>query len=231
MTESKREPIVMGESAAQTEGFALTKVYWARGEKEAFAAEARGYGQRESEYARFILNARREPMLFLQLCRLRDPAFAAGLMGNPADAGRVTELEKRALEASHEADALLKERAELEKRTAELERQLADATDRTRDLAAQVVDLARIQDAARERSLASGTEYETTGKPFLAVVTALRIAGRMTKKDLENALVEESKLSPADAASAVQSSIRLGLVVRGADSRYRLAKNAPEADE
>ena len=58
----------------------------ARAER-AFAAEAREYGQRESEYARFILNARKEPMLFLQLCRLRDSTFAAGLMGNPTEAG------------------------------------------------------------------------------------------------------------------------------------------------
>ncbi|MFA5860786.1 MAG: hypothetical protein WDA16_03735 [Candidatus Thermoplasmatota archaeon] len=212
------------------EGRGLTKVYWASSEKEAFVLEARSHGQRESEYARFILTARKDPMLFLQLCRLRDATFAHGLMGNPAEAGKVAEIEKRLSEATHEVDSLLRDRQDLEKRNEALERSLADAVDRARDLAGQVVDLARIQDAARERAVAGGAEYESTAKPFLAVVQALRIAGRMTKKELEASLVE-AKYSQADASQAVQQASRLGLVVKGADARLRLAKPAVESEE
>ncbi|HEX2021404.1 MAG TPA: hypothetical protein VHH36_01720 [Candidatus Thermoplasmatota archaeon] len=83
------------EIASPPEGRPLTKVYWSGQEKAAFQQEARDHNQKESEYARFILTARKDPVPFLQYRRLRDPGFARGLTGNPADAGRVAELEKR----------------------------------------------------------------------------------------------------------------------------------------
>lgn len=218
-------------ASAQDNGFVILKVYLTQEEKREFQQEAALHRQKESQYARFILNARQDPMMFLQLCRLRDPGFAAGLMGNPAEAGKVADLEKRLMEATHEADTLLKERADLERRNEELERQLAEAADRARDLAAQVVDLAKLQGASRERAMTGDVEYEASAKPFLAVIRTLRIAGRMTKKELEAALIEEAKMSAADAAQAVTQAGRLGIIVKGADARFRLAKPVQEVDE
>ena len=205
----------------------LTKVYWPASKKEAFAREARSHGRRESEYARFILEAREDPLLFLQLCRLLHPTFAAGMMGNGADAGRVAELEKQLLEARHEADTLLRERADLEKANEALEANLASATDRAASLAAHVVELAKLRDGARERALSKGQPNEESGALFLPLLKVLRVAGRMTKKELEAALVEEG-MGEATAQEAVAGAARLGLIRKGTDSRYRLAKPAQE---
>jgi hypothetical protein len=216
--------------SVEDDGRGLTKVYWPTSKKDAFSQEAKSHGRRESEYARFILEAREDPLLFLQLCRLLHPGFGAGLMGNTADAGRVADLEKQLLEARHEADTLLKERAGLEKQAEELERRLAGATDRAQELAAHVVDLARLQEANRERAVQGGAEYEATAGPFLPLVKLLRVAGRMTRKELEAALVTEAGLGQASAQQAVNGAGRLGLIVKGADARFRLAK-APAEDE
>jgi hypothetical protein len=89
------------------------KVYLSEEEKTAFEEEARTHSPKSSGrradasgYARFILNARKDPLLFLHLCRLRDPTFAAGLIGNPQEASRLVEFEKKLLTADHEADMI-----------------------------------------------------------------------------------------------------------------------------
>lgn len=99
-------------------------------EKGAFQAETESHGQNESAYARFILQTRKDPLMFLQLCRLDDPAFAHELVGKPMDAGKLADFEKQVLEARHSAKNLARDRGELQKQVKELERRLTAATDK-----------------------------------------------------------------------------------------------------
>ena len=207
----------------------LTKVYWSPEEKEAFDKEAKSHRQHASEYARFILNARKDPLLFLQLCRLRDSTFAQGLMGNPADAGRVAELEKRVLELDYAKTSAEHERDEAARRAETAESRLGEALERQQALAGYVVDLARAQDSNRERAVSTDVEYESVPRPFLAIIKALTATPRLHRKDLEARLVDEG-MTQKEASDAITAAARLDLVVKGRDMRYYLAKQ-PEGDD
>lgn len=205
----------------------LTKVYWSPKEKEDFDQEAKSHHQHASEYARFILNARKDPLLFLQLCRLRDASFAQGLMGNPADAGRVTELEKRVLELEHVKTLVEQERDLATRRAEAAETRLGEALERQQDLASYVVDLARAQELNRDRSVAMGSEYDGVPRPFLTIINALTATPRLHRKDLESRLMEEG-MKQKEASDAITAAARLDLIVKGRDMRYYLAKQPQE---
>lgn len=208
----------------------LVKVYLlSEAERRAFYDEAGSHGQTASEYARFILQARKDPLMFLHLCRLRDPAFAQGLLGKPTEAGRVAELERDNLALTHDKADLLRERDELARKCEEQERRLAELTEKTQSLAAQVVDLARVQEANRDRAVKQGTAYEAIPKPLLAVVKALSVGARPTRKELEARLAQEG-MGPEEASQAVAGASRLGLIVLSAGGRYVLAKPVQEGE-
>lgn len=206
-----------------------TKVYWPRSEKLAFRQEALKHRQAESAYAKFILDARKDPLLFLQMCRLLHPGFAQGLAGNPADTARMGELETRTLKLEAEKADLLRQLEDAAWRRDELETQLAACADRAAALAGHVVSLARAQDANRDRAMAGGGEYEGVPKALVKVAKAARIAPA-TRAELETRLVEEG-MSKTEASEAIGQAARLELIVRGRDQRYRLAKPPEEADE
>ncbi|GEM_PF-3461873 len=213
------------------------KVYLSAQEKAAFEEEARqhspGGSQRRpdaSAYARFILGARKDPLLFLQYCRLRDPSFAAGLMGNPQDAGRVAELEKRVLELTRERDDATRDRDDAEKHAADLERRLTDATERAQSLAGYVVDLARTDQGNRERAMSAGAEVEAIPRPTLLIVKALSVSAGLRRPELVERLMSEG-LTEVEAGDAIKGASRLDLITKGKDMRYRLAKQPEPMEE
>ncbi len=204
------------------------KVYLTAPEREAFEREAGSHSQSASGYARFILQSRADPLLFLQLCRLRDPAFAQHLLGNPNDAGRVVELEKTLAELSNRADLAERDRSDAVRRAEEAERRLAECQERAHELAGHVVELHRAHEANRERMMGAGTEYEEVPGPTRAILGALTIAPRLARKDLEARLMETG-ISEQEASRAIAGAARLGLIVKGKDARYSLA--SPAGDE
>ncbi|HEX2021402.1 MAG TPA: hypothetical protein VHH36_01710 [Candidatus Thermoplasmatota archaeon] len=169
-------------------------------------------------------------MLFLQYCRLRDPDFARGLMGNPADAGRVAELEKRVVELDRDRDEAERRAGEAEKRVDELERRLAEAHERQQSLTSYVVDLARAQDNNRERAVAASVPFEAVPKPLLGIINAFAAKPRMTRKELEARLVEAG-MTQQEAGDAITSAARMDLIVKGRDMAYRLAQPPREEEE
>ena len=205
------------------------KVYLASEEKAAFMEEAEAHGQDASVYARFILRARTDPLLFLQLARLLHPGFASGLMGNPTDAGRVAELEKRVLELTHERDGATRERDAAEGRAGKLEERLHEAQDRAQSLAAYVADLARVAAQNGERAMQAGEEVEAVPRATLLLVKTLSVTPGLRRKELEGTLEGEG-LTALEASEAVIGADRLGVVVKGKDGRYRLARQ-PTEDE
>lgn len=205
------------------------KVYLASEEKAAFMREAEAHGQEASVYARFILRARTDPLLFLQLARLLHPGFASGLMGNPTDAGRVAELEKQVLTLTHERDDAARERDAAEGRAAKLEDRLHETQERVQSLAAYTADLMRAAAGNAERAMQTGATVEDVPRATLLLVKALSIAPGLRRKELEGTL-EGDGLSAREASEAVIGAERLGLVVKGKDGRYRLAKQ-PTEDE
>jgi hypothetical protein len=216
-------PVVVEEAAR-----GLTKVYWTAQDKASFAEEAASHGLRESEYARFILNARGDPLLFLQLCRLRDPAFAQGLMGNAQDAGRVVELDKLAAELSAKLDLAARDRDDAKRRAEEAERRLVESHERNETLAGYVADLLRLQQANHERALKEGRESEKTDPAAVRVAAALAV-GPLLRADLEARLMEGGASQP-EASAQIAGLARAGVIKKGRDARYRLASPAREAD-
>lgn len=206
------------------------KVYLPAEEKAAFAEEAARHRQDASEYARFILGARTDPLLFLQLARLLHPGFAAGLMGNPADAGRVAELEKQVLTLTRERDDATRERDEADGRAGKLEERLHEAQDRAQSLAAYVVDLAKVETHNRERATSAGEEVEAVPRSTLLLVKVLSVTPGLRRKELEGSLEAEG-LSAREASETVIGAERLDLITKGKDGRYRLAKQPTEAED
>lgn len=205
------------------------KVYLTAEERIAFEREAATHKQSASGYARFILESRADPLLFLQLCRLRDPAFAQHLMGNPNDAGRVIELEKTLAELSSRADLADRDRADAMKRAEEAERRLQEAQERAHELAGQVVELHRIQQANRERMMQAGAPYEESPPtPTAQIVAVLTVAPRLLRKELEARLIEGG-MAQQEASNAIAAAARAGLIQRAKDARYCLP--AQEASE
>lgn len=205
----------------------LVKVYLpTEAEKQAFHEEAASHNFNASEYGRFILQARKDPLMFLHLCRLRDPGFAHGLLGKPTEAGRVAELERDNLALAHEKAELERERAELARRCEELEKQLAEATTQTQELAGRVLALSRAQEENREEAVRRGTPYRATDKATFCVVKALSVGGRPTRKELEGRLVKDEGMTPDEASRAIAGASRVGLIVLSPGGRYILAKPA-----
>jgi len=223
--QSKRTPGQETIEAAKhaTASRPFTKVYWSEEEKRVFQEEAASHGQNESAYARFILSARKDPLLFLHMCRLRDPGFAAGLMGNASDAGKAAELENKLLRASHENEALTRERDEFAHRAEDTEQRLQQATDRARDLATRVVELSRLLADNRERALEADASFEGEPDACMSIVRALSVQPRLKRKDLEARLTENEGFAPEAAKEAVQVALRLGLVVHANGGTLKLA--------
>lgn len=207
----------------------VLKVYLPPTEKAAFIAEARRNRQDASDYARFILGARSDPILFVQLARLLNPGFLAGFAGNPADAGRVAELEKQVLTLTHERDDAARDRDEAEKRAAAVEAQLAESMHHQRRLAAYVADLGRVDGGNRARAMAASEEVEAIPRELLLVVGALA-AGPLTRKGLEERLTADG-LTPEAARAAILQADAGSIITKGRDSRYRLARQPTEGDD
>lgn len=223
-------PTTLPATEAEPSGVLPLKVNLSAAERAAFIEEAGNHNQSASGYARFILGARKDPLLFLQLCRLRDPEFARGLMGNPTDAGRVADLEKRLMEATHQKEQTERDLADAEARAKAAESRLSECLERAEALSAHVVSLLRVQEAAQTRARAAGMEHELVSAPLLAVVKALTATPRLSRKELEAHLTADGMTAP-DAAQAIQQAARLGLIHKGGDARYRLAPQAKEAEE
>lgn len=194
-------------------------------DKEEFAQEAARHHQGQSAYARFILEARKNPALFLKLCHLRDPAFAnrLSLGGGGADSSRVVGLEAQVKELTQAKEALARERDQAWSQSANLERHLAQAEARAEALGRQVWDHIRVQEAAYERAVEAGIPWEGIPLLQLPVLKALSARGRLTRPDLERALVQDGLL-PSHASHAVTTCAHMGFIQKGADDRYRLAK-------